>query len=503
MNYIKLNNNDNHLSLGNLFNAIKKISINKSGAIQTELFCILFNIDNISDTTVGNYCTGYRAIGNTYKQIYLNYKKHYEKDKKYMIKTINNLISTIDGYIYDINSIKDLNNNLSLKKLCYMLHTLAKNDLYVSNSLKKELLTYLNTEKYYEFLTRVLFFIVLEKKQPLYESDLVNETVEEILENTNMSINDLKKYLEIKFKEGISLIPSLKKLANENNPYALNELGNLEYNGYVSGTKRYEEAYKYHLRAASYNHPTSCWMIAHMILNKKIGSLSHDDIELAWTYLEKAYNLNSISAINTMGLCYLKGYNKDNIIDKSKAITYFKEAISKKYIYAYNNLGKIYEDNLEMDKAIEYYTISANEENSWACNKLGLLYYEGKYIKKDIKKAFDYFTTGASAPITTRIEWNIYNLVKLFYLNGNATLGIKKDIDLSLKMLDNIKDFKPANELFLYCYYEKYLDNKTEENLTKVKYYLNIIDNSIDEKKKEEISSSLNNIYKSKIIINL
>ena len=76
--YIKLNNNDNHLSLGNLFNIIKKISKNKSGAIQTELFCILFNIDNISETTVNNYCTGLRSINSSYKQIYINYKKKYQ-----------------------------------------------------------------------------------------------------------------------------------------------------------------------------------------------------------------------------------------------------------------------------------------------------------------------------------------------------------------------------------------------------------------------------------------
>ena len=79
MSYIKLNNNPYHLSLGNLFNEIKSISINKTSAIQTEIFCILFNVDTISDTTVNNYCTGYRSIGNDYKQIYLNYQKKYKK----------------------------------------------------------------------------------------------------------------------------------------------------------------------------------------------------------------------------------------------------------------------------------------------------------------------------------------------------------------------------------------------------------------------------------------
>ena len=124
--YIKLNNTNEHLSLGNFFNVIKKLSKNKSSAIQTELFCTLFNIENISDTTVGNYCTGYRAIGNEYKQIYLNIKKNYLKDKTNMLEIINNLISIIDGYIYTYNNIIDINNNSTLKSLCTSIHPYIK-----------------------------------------------------------------------------------------------------------------------------------------------------------------------------------------------------------------------------------------------------------------------------------------------------------------------------------------------------------------------------------------
>ena len=141
-NYIRLNNNNNHLSLGNLFNIIKKISINKSSAIQTEIFCTLFSIENISETTVGNYCTGYRAIGNDYKQIYLNYKKHYKEDEKVLISTINNLLSIIDGYIYNYKTIKELNSNESLNNLCHKLNPLVKNDLYVPTNFKKTLSSY-------------------------------------------------------------------------------------------------------------------------------------------------------------------------------------------------------------------------------------------------------------------------------------------------------------------------------------------------------------------------
>jgi len=49
-NYIKMNNTDDQLSLGNLFRVIKDLAKNKSSALQTEIFCILFDLENINDT---------------------------------------------------------------------------------------------------------------------------------------------------------------------------------------------------------------------------------------------------------------------------------------------------------------------------------------------------------------------------------------------------------------------------------------------------------------------
>ena len=493
-NYIKLNDNLNHLSLGNLFNLIKNNSKNKSGAIQTEIFCIIFNIDSISDTTVNNYCTGYRSIGNDYKQIYINYQKKYLKNKEILIPTINNLLSIIDGTIYEYKTINDLNNKDTLNKLIYNIHPLVKNDIYVPNVFKKEFLDLINSKNYYEAFCKVLFYTILEKKQPLYESDLVISTIEEILKNTNLSINDLKDYLSITFKEGINLIPSLKNLAKKNNPYALYELGKKEYNGEITGYPRYEESYKYLLKAAEFNHPTSSWMIAHMILNKKIGSLQKEDLELAWSYLKKAISLNSISAINTEGLCYMYGLTLNHKIDLDKAKDSFFKAANQGYIYAYNNLGRLYEQERKYNIAFEYFLKSANNEESWACNKVGLYYYKGIGTKKDLNKSFEYFNLGISSPINTRNSWNIYNIVKLFYLNGNTTIGIKKDLDKSLELLNLINDLKEINELYLYIYYEKYLQNKNKDNLNKLNKYLDIVNNSFSLKIKKQIEKELKNI---------
>ena len=47
-NYIKMNENKNYLSLGNLFNLIKKIAKSKSSALQLEIFASIFDVKDIN-----------------------------------------------------------------------------------------------------------------------------------------------------------------------------------------------------------------------------------------------------------------------------------------------------------------------------------------------------------------------------------------------------------------------------------------------------------------------
>ena len=102
--FIKLNNNDNNLSLGNLCRYIKEISINKVFASQTEVFCAIFGVEDAIDSTVNNYCIGYRSIGSDYKDIYYNLKKKYNKDKLVMIDIVLSIVSILDANIYVISS---------------------------------------------------------------------------------------------------------------------------------------------------------------------------------------------------------------------------------------------------------------------------------------------------------------------------------------------------------------------------------------------------------------
>ena len=413
--YIKLNNNDEHLSIGNIFRIIKEISKNKRAALQTEIFCVLFNIDSINDTTVNNYCLGARSIGGDYKQIYINMYKKYDKNKKEFTNVIINILSIIDGIIYDIkdNEIDFINKNGSAIELSRRLYNLAKNDNEVDNNVINELKELLNSNSYYECLVRELVFAILEKKQPIYETDLKREVIDNILSDTSISSKSLEEYLSLKLKESINYDLSMKKLASEGNAYANFELGSNEFYGYIKGYSRYNEAYKYFLASAKLHHAGACYMLGRMLIYGLINSKSNDDLERGYKFLNEANDLGNIAALNMLGVMYKNGiYPLKKDITKAKEL--FIKASNSNYAYAYNNLGKILEDEKNIEEAYEYYLKSANLGESWACNKMGLYFWN----KKDVTMAYKYWQDAIDANYHTVCYYAYYNLGVNIFLNG-------------------------------------------------------------------------------------
>ena len=259
--YIKLNNNDNHLSWGNFTRIIKENTINKTSALQVEIFNIVFDNDDINDTTVNNYCIGIRSINNEYKQKYITYKKKYQKNKYILIDIILNILTIINGNIYTNLNINDklniINNNNILKKVTTKLYNVSKNDKEVTKELSSKLLSLINENNIYEALAEILFFIILDKKQPIYEENIKKEIIENLLTNTLVAPQELEEYLNLKFSEGINYNYSLNVLADKNNTYALYELGTNEYKGYIKGYPRYDISYKHFKEASQKNHPSS------------------------------------------------------------------------------------------------------------------------------------------------------------------------------------------------------------------------------------------------------
>lgn len=501
-NYIKLNVNDKHLSLGNLCRIIKGVSKNKSTAIQTEIFCTLFNINNINDTMVNNYCVGIRSINNKYKQIYMTYQIEYQKDKLTMISVILNLISIMDNRIYcNIpNPIDFINNNNLLKIVVNKLYNISKNDTFVTNNFSNQIYDFINDGNYYDAFVNMLFFIILEKKQPIYESDIKMQIIERILNNDNISAIDLEEYLDLKLNEGINFNYHLKRLGDKGNFYACYELGMSEFKGDYAGKSRYINAFNYFKVASTHNHALSYYMMSIMYFKGYIGNNTKNDLKIAYSYLEKAYDLGATAAINTLGLMYLNGsYPLKR--DINKAIELFKEACTKNYAYAYNNLGKIYE-KMNNKSYINYYIKSADLGESWACNKVGEYYR----IMNNEKKAYEYYKKALILPYNNICFYAYYNLAKYYYLNGNPYSNTEKDISKAIEYFDiagNNGIIEAKLEL-LYYSVKKYLNNKNKNNMDCIIKLKNSIENDIkyDNYIKDIIDKNLYNIKK-KSSINL
>lgn len=498
--YIKMNNNDEHLSLGNLFRVVKDSSKNKTSALQSELFCILFDLESINDTTVNNYCVGCRGIGSSYKQIYLNKEKRYNKDINEFTDNIIGLLSIVDGVIYNSinNKINFINNNDSARMIASKLYNLAKNDKQIIKEFTNKLFMLIDDNKIYECLVEELLFIVLHKKQPVYEDELKVEVFEDVLRDTSISSISLQEYLSLKLREGINYDYSMKKLAEAGNAYANFEIGSNEYYGFFAGYPRYNIALEYLEKAASMDHASANYMIGNMYIRELLGNGSNLELEKGYSYLEKSYKLGNVAASNLIGNMYYAGiYPLEKDLDK--AIEYYKKAADNNYAYAINNLGKIEEEKGNVDEAYEYYFKSALLGESWACNKVGEYY---RLIKLDMEQAYYYYNKSLESNCRTVCYYAYYNLAKYFYKNG--TDKVEKDNNKYLNYLDiasNNGILLATIELFYY-YCSKYLNNREKGTLEKINFYKEVIEcnKEYNDNLRIDIESKLKEIVKKKAI---
>lgn len=498
-NFIRLNINDKYLSLGNYFRIIKEESNNTNAFWQSDLFSIIFNTDSIADSTVNNYCTGMRSINPMYKKYFSDLLSQYEKNKDCFIliicKTLELVYSkSIDSSKY---TIKEINNDEKLKRICSRLYSISKNDSDVNDNLLNMLQKNLNSNNLYEFIILVLEYIILTKKQPIYIEDSLRDIIEKSIYDTNISAKSIQEFIDIQLNSGIWSIRKLNELAKKENPFACFEMASMEYNGIISGKPRYEEAYKYYKIAAQNNHPVANWAIGYLYYKGYIGSKSKSDLCTAFKYFNKARKLKCSNAFNSLGLIIKEGcfpHIKPNL---NKSIEYFEKSASMGNVYAYNNLGKIYESQKNFKLAFEYYSFSANSGDSWALNKLGEFYRKGIYVSKDLNIAFDYYYQASIAPRFTLCNWSKYNLAKYFYKYGLIEIGIKKDLNKAIELFeDSSCEILESTEELIYIYYDLYLDsNKTNNDyLEKLNFYINKLENN--EKYSSSLARKVNEILK-------
>lgn len=488
--YIRMNNNEEHLSLGNFFRIIKEMAKNKQDALQSDLFCLLFGVRSVNDTTINNYCVGCRSIGEKYKSIFLEKVHSYGKDSKVFADEMIAILSIIDGEKYNVSrgQVDFINESKSAYELGKRLYNLANNDKSVDDKFASALGYKVKSHNVYSALCDALVYIVLKKKQPIYEESLKKEVIESVLSETNINSSYLEEYLALKLREGVNYDYSLKKIADKGNPYASFELGQKEYYGDYKGYPRFSEAFKYLDQAAALDHAESNYIIGNMFIKGLIGSMTEDDLERGYEYLKRAYSLHSVSAANLIGNMYKDGIHPLKK-DETMAISYYNKAARLEYAYSYNNLGKILEKT-SPKKALEYYMKSAELGNSWANNKLGEYYRKNN---KDLISAYAYYDRATRVNHRETCYYAYYNLAKYYHMHGYG--DIPRDEGKALRYLEIASDnkiFEADLELFFY-YLAKYLDNKNSSFKDKVYLY----------KAKLESSDKYNDDIRKKIEANI
>ena len=136
----------------------------------------------------------------------------------------------------------------------------------------------------------------------------------------------------------------------------------------------------------------------------------------------------------------------------------------------------MYEEEGDYKKAFELFKSSASQGESWAANKIGQMYRTGVGTKMNLKKAFEYYNLATQATIYSVCFWSKYNLAHYFYENGIAELGIAKDIDKSISLLEEAasRNIDKAYEDLIYIYFSKYKETGNVSYLDKAKDYANI-----------------------------
>ena len=499
-NFVRMNVDDNHLSLGNIFRVIKEESANEN-FVQADLFSAVFSIEDIADSTVNNYCTGKRAINQIYRKRYIDLREEMKENIFAMKPEVVTILSILDNDFYPNKiDIRIVNNSPKLSIVCERLYNISKNDSSVTIEFTDKLRDYLENGNLYSFMAETLLFAVLEKKQPVFLEEEGASMIQKQLYDTNISAKDINDFMNIQLNSGIWSIRGVMNLAKKGNPFACYEMASYEFNGIITGTPRYDRAYKYYKIAADQKHANANWAVGYMYLKGLVGNATKHDKYLALKYINKARHLKSSNAFNTIGTLYRSGEMPHIKKNKELAKKYFEIASEMNNVYGINNLGKIYEDEKDYDNAFKCFKKSADLGESWAANRVGEYYRKGTIGTRDMKKAFEYFQISTESPLFTLCDWSKYNLAKYFYIPGNVEIGINKDISKAISLYKDVEDTRiEAVEELIFIYYKMFIDSgETDQDayemVKEYSYKLETMD-GYNEKVKDHVEQTLTKIY--------
>jgi len=195
------------------------------------------------------------------------------------------------------------------------------------------------------------------------------------------------------------------------------------------------------------------------------------DVEKAIEYFTKAFESGRKYAANRIQSLYAAGYGNLKP-DKSKRIEWLKRGIDSNVTDCMDDMALLclsedstYKDMHNPQRAIELLKRAARHGNGNAYFTIGNLYYNGEYLSKDDKKAFENWKKG----VELKCKEAAGNLAYAYIEGVGCDKDLSKGIELYKQAVDDGDGFS-ANKLF-YCYWTGAWGVKKDKELAK-KYLL-------------------------------
>jgi TPR repeat protein len=175
------------------------------------------------------------------------------------------------------------------------------------------------------------------------------------------------------------------KALYQENPYALVHFAQL------NKFKNINKSMDYLKRAANQNNQQAFVILGKMY---QTGRFIEQDLTLAKQWYEKAILYHNPSAKYYLAHMYLTGLGVAK--DRELGIEYLTEAANDNHVKAKEELAQMYYSQRNYMKAFYWYSKSFSNVNPKAFYKIGMMHKDGIWIKKDIKKAVQYFSIASN-----------------------------------------------------------------------------------------------------------
>lgn len=199
------------------------------------------------------------------------------------------------------------------------------------------------------------------------------------------ALTEAKRYLDT--KDYVQALPLLRKAAETGNAEALNQLGELYYNG-RGVTQGYAQARQWYLQAAMAGNSNGMYRLGELY---QYGQGVARDYAQARRWYQAAVDAGNTDGMNGLGRLYENGRGVPR--DYTQARQWYQKAVDAGNVQGMVNLGSLYEGSAAQYYALarQWYQKAADAGNSNAMYHLGLLYQYGLSVPRDYAQAREWY----------------------------------------------------------------------------------------------------------------